>query len=70
MDCSTHALLKIKAVIDGYFDNNYTLVCGDDFNTSQHIYDISVIMGILSNLVYSGLKLDIPARNETRKINE
>ena len=59
------ALCIIKNVVDNFFDGNYKITIGkDDFNTNTHTYDISVIMGIISNMAHEGLSLNIPDRTK------
>lgn len=61
-------LKAIKRIVDSYYDDTITVTIGnDDFDSDNHIYDISVIMGMLSNHIYSALHLDIPNRMEVRK---
>ena len=58
------ALHSLKSVVDGYYKGGYTLTVGNKDNDSiHHVYDVSVIMGIISNHVYEGLGLDIPDRS-------
>lgn len=58
-------LHNIKAITDAYYNGNLTVTAGrNDFDTDNHIYDISVIIGIINNQVYEGLGLDIPKINQ------
>ena len=46
------ALKRIESVIDGFRENRFRLTIGnDDFDRENHVYDISVIMGIISNYI-------------------
>lgn len=59
-------LYNIKAITDAYYNGNLTITTGkNDFDTDNHIYDISVIMGMINNQVYEGLGLDIPKVNKS-----
>lgn len=58
-------LLAIKAIVDAYYDGRIILTNGnDDFDKDNHKYDISGIMGIISNHVYEALGLNIPNRSK------
>lgn len=44
------ALNRIKAIVDAYKEERIHITIGnDDFNDVTHTYDVSVIMGIISN---------------------
>ena len=59
-----HKMLKaIKAIVDDYFAGTITVTIGnDDLDSANRIYDIRVIMGMLSSQAYEGLGLPIPDR--------
>jgi hypothetical protein len=46
------ALNRIKAIVDAYKEERIHITIGnDDFNDVTHTYDVSVIMGIISNYI-------------------
>lgn len=62
MDASLKA---IKNIVDCYYEGTVKVTLGnDDFDTVNHRYDLSVIMGLISNHIYEALNLLIPDRKE------
>lgn len=58
----------IKHIVDSYYEGNIIVTVGNqDCDPSNHVYDLSMIMGMLSNLVYEVLNLDVPCRKGVRK---
>ena len=58
-------LWAIKSIIDAYYDGRIIITNGnDDFDTDNCVYDLSVIMGLISNHVYEALGLNIPNRSK------
>lgn len=44
------ALNRIKSIVDAYKEERIHITIGnDDFDKETHTYDVSVIMGIISN---------------------
>lgn len=57
------ALRNIKAVVDAYKEGRITLTMGnDDFDALRHVYDVSVVMGIIENHTKEGLKTQTERR--------
>ena len=62
------ALKAIKHIVDCYYNDRYDISVGDDdFNIHDNIFDISVIMGMICNHVYEGLKLPITYKERRKK---
>lgn len=58
----------IKHIVDSYYEGNIIVTVGNqDCAPLNHVYDLSMIMGMLSNLVYEALNLDVPCRKGVRK---
>lgn len=56
-------LLLLKEIVDAYYNRRiHVTMNNDDFNVNSHTYDLNVIMGLISNYVYTGLGMDVPAR--------
>ena len=54
-------LASIKSIVDAYRNGTIKVTTNnDDFDIYNHVYDISVIMGMISNHTYNGLDLPIP----------
>lgn len=50
MDYYKIAIQRIKPAVDGYLSGNIKITSGcDDFDITNRKYDVSVIMGIISN---------------------
>jgi len=46
------AVKRIESVVDGFRENRFRVTVGnDDFDRENHVYDISAIMGIISNYI-------------------
>lgn len=55
------SLNAIKTIADDYKNGSIKITAGNnDFDPKTHIYDISVIMGMIQNHAYEGLGLPIP----------
>lgn len=63
LDRLLDSLFALKAIVDAYYDMRIKVTMNnDDFNASNHVYNLDVIMGMISNNVYAGLELNVPAR--------
>jgi len=54
------ALRAIKAVVDAVDCGTVTITMGGHSDYYHHIYDVSVIQGLIRNHAYAGLGLNIP----------
>lgn len=57
----------IRAIVDAYRKGTITVTVGNEnVNANNHIYDLSVIMGMIQNHTYDGLGLPIPKGNKEK----
>lgn len=62
-------LKSIKDIVDSYFNGSYDITVGnDDFDITNHVYDVNVIMGIIRNHVYEGLRLPINSQERRTRV--
>ena len=61
------SLMNIKAFVDAWRNGKITITNTGDSDYANHIYDVSVIMGAISNHTYTGLGLPIPIPKESMK---
>lgn len=60
---SKRNLFLLKEIVDAYYNRRiHVTVNNDDFNVNSHTYDLNVIMGLISNYVYTGLGMNVPTR--------
>ena len=53
------ALNRIKSIVDAYKEERIHITIGnDDFDKETHTYDVSVIMGIISNHIDDAFRND------------
>lgn len=53
------ALNRIKSIVDAYKEKRIHITIGnDDFDKETHTYDVSVIMGIISNHIDDAFRND------------
>lgn len=56
-----HALTQIKAIFDAMMSGKITIDFNQDcFDSTNHIYGVKSILGLISNITHEGLGLDIP----------
>lgn len=64
-------LQNIKGLIDSIMYEKIKVTVGrDDFDGLNHIYDVSIILGIIKALTYQGLELPVPKDNIKISISE
>lgn len=57
------SLFSLKEIVDAYYDRRiHVTMNNDDFNVESRTYDFNVIMGLISNYVYTGLGMNVPVR--------
>lgn len=62
------ALHILKSYVDVYMQGKVTLTSGnDDFDAINHVYDISVYMGIMADQICKGLGLSNPNITKGRR---
>jgi len=62
-------LKSIKNIVDCYFNSSYDITIGNnDFDSTNHAYDINVIMGIIRNHAYEGLRLPINSQERRMRV--
>lgn len=62
------SLKAIRAIVDAYRNGTITVtVENENANANNHIYDLSVIMGMIQNHTYDGLGLPIPKGNKEER---
>ncbi len=62
------SLKAIRAIVDAYRNGTITVtVENENVNANNHIYDLSVIMGMIQNHTYDGLGLPIPKKNKEER---
>ena len=65
------SLKALKSIVDSYYDGRITVTMfSGDFDALNHVYDLNVIMGMISSLVYEGLGLNIPVREAPNEQKE
>lgn len=53
------ALNRIKSIVDAYKEERIHITIGnDDFDKETHTYDVSIIMGIISNHIDDAFRND------------
>ncbi len=63
------ALCNIKAVIDAYQRGGFTVTVGcDDFDTENHVYDISTMVAMIQSFTYDGLCLPNPGTTRRKEV--
>lgn len=61
------ALKAIRAIIDAWQNGTIHITSvNEDFDPEHHQYDLSVIMGMISNHVHYGLGLEVPDIHKTK----